>query len=583
LTLSDALDDLKSILELMAGPLLLAAGAALLAWLYRRWKWPADSRARPPESGRPGRRLSARRAASVASAPAGSEAAIARAQASRVNARVHSAHAGAWLVYAAVIGLLMALIVDAGLPLSVRIAVGCAFALSQLVILLWAIDLPVPARFLIVLLCAAVGVSLLLAIHRPQYAWVVARELTKVAILPIPALLILFIRRNQPFLIFLIAMGLYFMGSGAVMDKGFHSFTMSEVAGEAGKPWLFAFGLGNIVLGFVGAWALLRQRRLLLRAIAVAAGVVAAVLLVRDLAHPILPLGVKVFCFIALAVLQIFLLWGLFKILVWLGERRFLTPQLVQVHLCWAFFTWYLVETTLDRNPLYGDRLAVRWGAIIAWLLFIVTLHVLLVEVYRRSDRRAQKSLLLLRVFGRPNEREDLLDDLDDTWRRIGEVELLAASDVASRTLESHMLELFLLRQDDDQFLRSESDVMTRIGQRRSTIEGDARYPVNAFFCHESVWWSAFTKLAESSDVIMMDLRGFTAANQGCVRELEHLLRHEPRRVVFVSDRHSDLLAVEELADKAGVTEGLTILDFGKRSRDERRALFDLLLRAAYG
>jgi hypothetical protein len=188
----------------------------------------------------------------------------------------------------------------------------------------------------------------------------------------------------------------------------------------------------------------------------------------------------------------------------------------------------------------------------------------------------------LLRVFGRPNEREDLLDDLDDTWRRIGAVDLLAASDVASRTLESRMLEAFLLRRSRDEFLRNEKQIDDRVESRRSTIEGDARYPVDAFFCHHDVWFHAFERLAESSSVVMMDLREFSADNEGCVKELKWLLTHDLRRVVFISDSRSDLHALDEMWRASGAKDALTVLRLEKRSKEEQRALFELLLRAAY-
>jgi hypothetical protein len=223
-----------------------------------------------------------------------------------------------------------------------------------------------------------------------------------------------------------------------------------------------------------------------------------------------------------------------------------------------------------------------RWGVVIALALHMLTLHLLMIRIYLRREPLTTKRLLLLRVFGRPNEREDLLDDLDDTWRRIGAVDLLAASDVASRTLESRMLEAFLLRRGRDQFLRTEAEVHQRIEQRSSRIEGDARYPVDPFFCHESVWWAAFIGLAEKTTVVMMDVRGFTTDKQGCVRELAYLLQHPLRQVVFIADAFSDLPALDQMARTAGVKEDLTVLEFSKRSNEDRHALFELLLNAAF-
>jgi hypothetical protein len=384
----------------------------------------------------------------------------------------------------------------------------------------------------------------------------------------------------------------YFLASGYMLDR-FRPFTTTEFVTTVGdKPWLVLLGLADIVLGVGGAWLLLRQQRWSLRAIAVVAGVVGAVLLDRDVVHQGLSLPVIFVCFVAAGVLQVLILWSIFKCFVWLVERRFLTTELVQVHLCWAFLTIYFMATTTGPHDFYGNRMVVRWGVVFAHVLFVTTLHLLLHRVYRGCLSVTEKRLLLLRVFGRPNEREDLLDDLNDTWRRIGAVDLLAASDVASRTLESRMLEAFLLRRSDDQFLRTEKDVDDRVRKRRFEIEGDARYPVDPFFCHESkqnvvgevpIWWHAVTRLAETADVVvMMDLRGFSTTNAGCVRELTYLLQHPLQRVVFITDSRSDREELGEMARKAGVEGDVIALHFARRSNEERRALFELLLNAAY-
>jgi hypothetical protein len=582
--LQDLVHDLVSVLSVTAGPLLLTAVAGVFGFIYRRLIWRRYSRAphRPPKPGRSGQRLSARKVDDVPPLKKGSSAANVRRGAEHINIRVHGAHIGAWTVYAAIVSSLMVLFAASKLELSVKVGIGCAFAIPQLVILFWAIDWPIGREALFFGLYLVAGV-VLLRLFVPWHD--VGRMLPKlitIAIIPIPGILILFYRRNQPFLILLIAAVLYFLGSGAVLDRVLHGVTMEKIAQSGGGAWSVALGLGNVVIGFAVAWLLLRQRRRALLVIAIVAGVVAAVLLDRDIAQANLPTAVAVACFIAVAVIQPLILWLMFKVFVWLADRRFLTAELVQVHLCWAFLTFYFVVTTLALNPMYRDRIAVRWGVIAALIALIAILHTLLVWVYLQCPPLAQKRLLLLRAFGRAYQREDLLDDLNDTWRRVGDVVLFAASDVASRTLESHMLETFLLRPKTDPFLRTESSIETRIQQFRSSIEGDARYPVNSVFCHDSIWWTAFIRLVDLPDVILMDLRGFTMANEGCVRELRYLLGHSLRRLVFIVDSHSDLLAIEEMADAAGVTERLNILDFSKRSRDAQRALFDLLLDAAY-
>jgi hypothetical protein len=579
------LSDWISILGFAAGPLLLTTVAAFLGQLYRTLMWPAVSRVRQPRfspHGTETQRVSLKRVDAVRSALSGSEAAHVREDAFRVNAHVHLAHVFAAIVYATVVCSLLIVFTSITFRWNIRIAIGYASLTLPLLILMWAIRLPLSQRLLILLFYGAAGVLLLLLFTKPGHTWPIAFDVIKTcALIPLPGLLFLFIRRNQPFLNFLIAIGVYFAGSGLLLDLFRNSMTIGSRKTVMAEPWLILLGLAVIVLGGVGAWMLLQRRRTSLLVIAVVVGVVSAVVL-DDIVQHELPLPAGFVCFIAVAVLQALIIWSMFKGLAWLSERRFLTIELIQIHLVWTCLTIYFVATTIVETLFYRNRIAVRVGVIVALALFIVTLHLLLIRIYRRRKPLTNKRLLLLRVFGRPNEREDLLDDLNDTWRRIGAIDLLAASDVASRTLESRMLEAFLLRRGDDQFLRSEADLNLRIEQRRSRIEGDARYPVDPFFCHESIWWTAFTKLAEKSDVVMMDVRGFTTRNEGCVRELTYLLQHPLRQVVLVGDSRTDLHALDEMTRAAGVKEDLAILDFGKRSNEERRALFELLLNAAF-
>jgi hypothetical protein len=64
------------------------------------------------------------------------------------------------------------------------------------------------------------------------------------------------------------------------------------------------------------------------------------------------------------------------------------------------------------------------------------------------------------------------------------------------------------------------------------------------------------SRLVHDSDVVMMDLRGFSRHNAGCIFELHELARLVPlERVVFVVDRRTDeTLLAETLGDHgAGV------------------------------
>jgi hypothetical protein len=204
------------------------------------------------------------------------------------------------------------------------------------------------------------------------------------------------------------------------------------------------------------------------------------------------------------------------------------------------------------------------------------------------------KRLLLLRVFGSADKRERLLDALDDTWRRIGRIDLITGTDLAMRGLASTMLEAFLLRRLDDQFLKTSDEVDLRLERLRSELEGDARFPVNSINCYASAWQSAVMRLASTAHAILLDLRGFNRTNEGCAFELAYLVQHTTlHRSVLLVDSTTDMKSLEDVAQSAWTSlppdspnaqeqrPELIALNFETRSETATPALFLLLLRAA--
>jgi hypothetical protein len=74
-------------------------------------------------------------------------------------------------------------------------------------------------------------------------------------------------------------------------------------------------------------------------------------------------------------------------------------------------------------------------------IAYVVLLHAVLSKAWKACSGVELKRLLLLRVFGSADKRERLLDALDDTWRRVGRIDLIAGTDLAMRTLRSWMFD----------------------------------------------------------------------------------------------------------------------------------------------
>jgi len=184
--------------------------------------------------------------------------------------------------------------------------------------------------------------------------------------------------------------------------------------------------------------------------------------------------------------------------------------------------------------------------------LHSIVLHVALRHQWSARRNDSGKRLLLLRVFSDPEKRSRLLDMLDDTWRLRGRIDLIVGTDLALRTLSARMLESFLLRRTEREFLKSEEQVERRIAALGSGLEGDLHYPVNELYCYADIWPYAVRRLAPESDMVLMDLRGFNRDRLGCTFELRVLLDTVAlRRVVLVTDSTTDASALQETVEAA--------------------------------
>ena len=90
---------------------------------------------------------------------------------------------------------------------------------------------------------------------------------------------------------------------------------------------------------------------------------------------------------------------------------------------------------------------------------------------------------------------------------------------------------------------------MSRLSRLSSELESDLRYPVNEIYCYADAWQAAVLRLAPAADVVLLDLRGFTRANQGCEFELTNVIWYVSlARVVVLTDETTDASALREVA-----------------------------------
>ena len=118
---------------------------------------------------------------------------------------------------------------------------------------------------------------------------------------------------------------------------------------------------------------------------------------------------------------------------------------------------------------------------------------------------------------------------------------MIAGPDLVTATVEPHEFLEFMGGELSRRFVRGGEDLERRLASADRGPDPDGRYRVNEFFCYADTWKQTMVRLAAGADVVLMDLRGFSPANQGCLFELQHLVDSvDLRRVVFLFDENTD-------------------------------------------
>ena len=215
-------------------------------------------------------------------------------------------------------------------------------------------------------------------------------------------------------------------------------------------------------------------------------------------------------------------------------RKRFSDVQLIVD--CW----WMLVAA--EQASLLATTHA--YGAIPGALAAFAAYRVVVAMMLRRPPPEvAVKRLLLLRVFGYQARTESLFDRLAQAWRFDGPVQLIAGTDLASRTATPGSMLRLLSGTLDAQYVANDNDVPARMAQLDVAPDHDGRFRINDVYCRDDTWRSALRALLDTSDCVLMDLRSFSAQNHGCLYELEQLLLRVPTdSIVLIVDRSTDLV-----------------------------------------
>jgi len=240
---------------------------------------------------------------------------------------------------------------------------------------------------------------------------------------------------------------------------------------------------------------------------------------------------------------------------------------------------WLLVLAIGALTGLASVGVAALWQ-LLAW--FWIPLGLFLLRGWLTPSGPVP-TLLVLRVFQRDAQVEALFDRVVERWRLSGNALLIAGTDLISRTLDPDDLFAFMNGRLADRFIASSDDVPRRLAELDRLPDPDGRYRVNEFYCFDTTWQPTLRALVESSDVVLMDLRGFQPENLGCRFELR-VLAGAPhlRRLALLHDAHTAREAAE--SDIGQASEGRFVwLDAERLGQRKAGEILEALLSAEPG
>jgi len=212
-------------------------------------------------------------------------------------------------------------------------------------------------------------------------------------------------------------------------------------------------------------------------------------------------------------------------------ERKTISDQSLALDSLWLLFAAFYT--------------AILAFAGIGWVILSVAAAVLYQIALRVGRKLTVKNvrhergpaLLILRVFSLGKRSEALFDAVSRHWRYLGSVQLIAGPDLAISTAAPHRFLTFLSGKLRALFVTHRLAIESCLTVLDTERDADGRFRMNDFFCHADTWQRLLSELVSGTDAVLMDLRSFSKTNDGCVFEINELLKHVPLpRLVFLTD-----------------------------------------------
>ncbi len=262
--------------------------------------------------------------------------------------------------------------------------------------------------------------------------------------------------------------------------------------------------------------------------------------------------------------------------LIWLDEDGWFSELSLASFLTLALVALALVfgttsDASADVSPIVAVLPIVWLGATAgayAWALG-----------KRGEAPAAAPQLLILRVFAQKWRQHTLLDRMQQRWRYLGPVHQIGGPDLVALNVDLQECAMFLAGRLHELFLPEATSAGELRSRLRMGADREGRYRVNEVFCFNSAWRSSVERLMHLSEVIVLDLRGFSRQREGTGYEIGLLAQGGLLpRVIAVRDAATKEAEVEALVHAAGANpSGLAWIDEGAGVD----ALFERLLAVA--
>ncbi len=239
--------------------------------------------------------------------------------------------------------------------------------------------------------------------------------------------------------------------------------------------------------------------------------------------------------------------WIILGVLRRLYEKKYVSEHSIMVDAMWLLF-----GISNSMGLVFEGR---RWifSGLAAFVVYKAVAAVLF-YLFRvgRPMKTTSPRLLFLRVFALGRRSENIFSAIGRFWRAIGSMQMIAGPDLAAVAVEPHEFLDFLSGKLDRRFIDSGRTLDLRMDQLDLQPDGDGQFRVTEFFCHDDTWKLTLARLADDSDAVLMDLRGFSRRNAGCIFEITELFNLVPlQRLVFIVDSSTDQPFMRETMQQA--------------------------------